>query len=183
MGGAYTALASDGSATYYNPAGLVGGLGTGLALSLPLYGYIDRVIPRALSLPPLVARLTSRTFVSVPSTFVLSQRFGKPDEHGILPDAVAWSILVPYYTTYNGQSSVSDSVTSRVESVQNQDQTLWIGPSYAHRVNAKVGIGLSMFLATARTRRRRKLGPAQQIGDSQSGSIQESSDPVGLAAF
>ena len=64
MGGAFTGLATDGSAAFYNPAGLVLGTGTELSLSTSVYGVTrDKIAGSQAIQPP--------TFLAFPATFVL----------------------------------------------------------------------------------------------------------------
>src|SRR5262245_19363099 len=64
MGGAFTGLATDTSAAYYNPAGLAFKSGLELSLSTSVYGVSrDRILGSEAPQPP--------TFIAFPSTFVL----------------------------------------------------------------------------------------------------------------
>lgn len=138
MGGAFAGLATDGSAAFHNPAGLVLSSGTELSLSTSVYGIARDNIDGS-------DAIQAPTFLAFPATFVLvkSPPWVK-DKSGSPSQRYALSILVTDFTKVARQGLTADSQ----ELFKATDTTTYTGLSYAWRVNERFSIGTSAWLVS-----------------------------------
>jgi hypothetical protein len=133
LGGAFTALASDGSAIYYNPAGLVLGSGTELSLSTSVYSVArDRTD----------GDQGAASFRAFPSTFALVKtpfwaRATQDPRH-----RYGVTILV----TESSRTSRQVFGVTDARSYVAMDETTQYGAGYAYRPHPSFSIGLSGFV-------------------------------------
>ena len=148
IGGAFTAIADDASAAFYNPAGLAL-MGTlAISGSLSIYGFERREVDGAYT-----TRLGSADFVqSDTPTFPLSvglvRKFGRKQDDGARNHALAFSTVIPYQgaTTYRGD--LDDGTLFDHIRIREADRWIWVGPSYAYRLHPRLAVGLTAYLAT-----------------------------------
>jgi hypothetical protein len=136
LGGAFTALTGDSSATpFYNPAATVLMEGNSLSATVNVYNKYETELGVGSSNPneaPL--RVNRGFFRSLPSSSgtVLSY-----------PSfAFGLSILVPDYEFYSGQirgDATSDSFVSFV------DESLWVGGTFSTRLTETDSVGVSLY--------------------------------------
>jgi long-chain fatty acid transport protein len=175
MGGAFTAVADDASAAFYNPAGLAQIKSGSLSGSLSVYGYERRVLHNGFqtsygnagdcsdSPSSASGRVCTRDFdhEDYPTRAIgggVVKRFGKRGPDRQRPFAFAFSTYVPFQSSYtyrvayrvdNPFPYYPEVVSSdRNLSISEEDKTIWVGPSLAYRVNADLSFGLSGFLST-----------------------------------
>ncbi|MHB1843699.1 MAG: hypothetical protein ACYCWW_02540 [Deltaproteobacteria bacterium] len=153
MGGAYTAIANDPSATYYNPAGLVETAASTLSASLSFYGFQQGSIQQALT-PPQGSSFTgslshgaSAAFsqmTTVPGLAGSVNGIGKKDEKGRYAQAWGLSVMMldAQSSTFNQTSFGPNSLQDLSQTLL--DQTVWIGLGYARRESETLELGLSV---------------------------------------
>lgn len=151
LGGAFTALGDDGSAAYYNPAGLADARDESLSLGASLYGFVSEERERSAG-----DSSRSSALVAYPTAAIwVSQLLaGELDSTGRTQAAV--SILTPSSRVVRrGDSLITQlpastvpgySVTSlnRRELVA-EDESLWAGVSFATKPTRYLSIGASLF--------------------------------------
>jgi long-chain fatty acid transport protein len=156
MGGAFTAIANDPTASFYNPGGLAMTPAASISASLNLYGVEHRIVHGGfaswISGEPASVDLEATAYPTIPTTFGVLRAFGEEFADGSRRHAVAFSMLIPDQTSYSYGGSVGRSGESDLDvlSLSETDRTLWVGPSYAIRVSTDLALGLSAFL-TMRT--------------------------------
>ena len=148
LGGAYTAIASDPSGGWYNPAGIVDVRNTSLSLSANLYGIQDSSSGETDFFDPEDA--ISKLSV-VPSSAGFVQALGRTDMHGKRPYAIGMTLVVPSYRKFSvsEEGSYNDPALGLVKSGYNRsytDSTLWAGFLGAMRMGAFMSMGVSLFL-------------------------------------
>src|SRR5688500_15009050 len=136
MGGAFTGLADDPSAAFYNPAGL-GHLSTGaLSGSLSVNAYNSHVVSNGFATGLGTADLVHDDDPSVPIYAAAVYKFGPRDETDTRRHAVALSTLHPsqrrlsYLASISGIDAFGLAVDNFLRITQVEDMTWW-GPSYA----------------------------------------------------
>ena len=153
MGGAYTALADDPSATYYNPAGLVNAKNSTLSASLSVYGFQQGAIQQALAPPSgssfagslehgVTAAFSQLT--TIPGLAGSVTGIGKKDDHGRFKQAWGLSVMVldDDENTFNQNARGPNVLQDLSQTVI--DQTTWIGLGYAYRPTDALSVGLSL---------------------------------------
>jgi hypothetical protein len=153
MGGAFTAVASDPTASFYNPGGLATTPSSSVSASLNLYGVEHRVVQGGLVSyiggEPAAADLEATAYPTIPTTFGVLRTFGEQFPDGTRRHALAFSMLIPDQTSYSYDASVGTSGESDLDvfHLSETDRTLWIGPSYAIRITPELAVGVSAFVA------------------------------------
>lgn len=165
IGGAFTALADDAAAAFYNPAGLALIGRSSISGSLSVYGFERREIDGAYN-----TALGSDDFVhedtpTFPISVGLVRKFGRKQDDGIRNHAFAFSTVIPYQgsTTYKGD--LSDGALFDHVRIVEENRWLWVGPSYAYRFNPRLAVGLTAYLAT------RELSHAFDRSSAEAGEI------------
>jgi long-chain fatty acid transport protein len=138
MGGAFTGLANDGAAAYYNPAGLVLGTGTELSLSTSVYGIArDDVAGSQAAQPP--------AFLAFPATFVLVKTpFWVKDGDPSPRHRYGLAILITDFTKIARQGLTA----TNEELFKATDTTTYFGLSYAYRISDRLSVGSSAWLVS-----------------------------------
>jgi long-chain fatty acid transport protein len=153
MGGAFTAVASDPTASFYNPGGLATTPSSSVSASLNLYGVEHRVVKGGLlsyiSGEPATADLEATAYPTIPTTFGVLRTFGEQFPDGTRRHALAFSMLIPDQTSYAYDATVGTSGETDLDvfHLSETDRTLWIGPSYAVRITPDLAVGVSAFVA------------------------------------
>ena len=138
MGGAFTGLANDGSAAFYNPAGLVLGTGTELSLSTSVYGVARDDIAGSQAIQP-------PTFLAFPATFVLVKTpFWVKDGDPSPRHRYGIAILITDFTKIARQGLAAQNE----ELFKATDTTTYFGLSYAYRVSDRFSLGTSVWLVS-----------------------------------
>lgn len=148
MGGAFTAIANDPSAGFYNPAGFATAEGLQVGLGLTVYGLEFRQLEQGLYRPEGSVNLERLEFLIFPSTAGVAARFGPRDRTGKPVLGAGFSILMPQRSQIRFRSSLeSFLVNNRRQAsyiLHRDDQTFMAGPSFAGRIGP-VSIGVSAF--------------------------------------
>jgi long-subunit fatty acid transport protein len=137
LGNAGVGRANDTGAVYYNPAGLAELEAGRISVSGAVYMSVSTHYETYLHLDNTDVPFDASGFVTIPSTYVATRRFGDW--------TCALSVLVPQslelnnrlpFMTPNGQGNI---VYSQSDSEQ------WIGLSAAHKLDERWSIGVTVF--------------------------------------
>lgn len=146
LGGAYTGIADDPSAMYYNPAGAVKGGRFQLLGSLSSFVYTRQTIENGFS-----SRITEEDFVS-DSTSTLPHfvgtvvKFGK-EAFGDRRYSLGFSSLQVQRERFNvGFSDLQEDGSADLR-LSNDYQMRWWGFAFAMQATESVSVGLSAFLS------------------------------------
>jgi hypothetical protein len=140
MGGAYTALADDGSGAWYNPGGVAFSLRSQLSATASMYGLARASFDDALDVGTTRHDLQATTLNTFPTTTTGVYRLGEPRPEG--GDVLAIGVFVPDALTLEAR----DQVLAQANAVyySNQVQTVWVGGTFAHRWG-RLGLGATVF--------------------------------------
>jgi long-chain fatty acid transport protein len=140
MGGAFTALADDGSGPYYNPGGLAFADRSMLSLSASVYGIVRGSQEDGLGDGHDFGYSSLNVFPVSTSSIT---KFGTADTSGGAPNAVALSVFVPDAKLIDARDTLGSSGNAVL--VGGQVQTIWAGVTYGRRLN-RLGIGAGAFV-------------------------------------
>ncbi|MCB9643703.1 MAG: hypothetical protein H6728_11575 [Myxococcales bacterium] len=149
MGGAFTAVADDPTASFYNPAGLSQLKRLQLEVSLPVYGLEYRVRHKGLKLFNSDASTDIRhlTLTSIPASIGIATLFGPKDKSGRPVWGAGLSILVPWQSKEHFEEGLDAGTAGQVMYLlQREQQVLLIGPSISRRFGT-LSLGVSLYYA------------------------------------
>ena len=140
MGGAFTALADDGSGAYYNPGGLAFTRSSSLSFSLNVYGVAGGTVKDALGDGHDFVYRDLNVF---PVATAGIKKLGEVDpEVGVPRHTLFFSVFVPDGLTTDDRDQLGSSANAYFS--RRSNQTLWIGGGYAIRLG-RVGIGVGAY--------------------------------------
>ncbi len=159
FGGAFTAVADDPSAAFYNPAGLVTTSDSALSASLTLNAFDRQTIKRGYRTPLGAHDLKHDSDPSLPVSGGFLKRLGKRDKSGERGHAIGLSTYAIDQRSLSFDVETLDAARTGIAtlSVDRSSRTLWNGLSYAYRVSEVLSLGMSGFLSTTRTHYREEL--------------------------
>ncbi len=172
MGGAYTGIANDPSATYYNPAGIMSGGRFQLLGSLSSLVFTRRTIDGAFDAEAIDSSFKSTGTTTLPHFIGTVVKMGK-EKFGDRQFAVAFSSLeVAREGLGVGFTEVQPegSVDLRLGSYYNMR---WWGLSFGAQVRRKVSVGLSAFLS------RQRGNYDEDLGLAGGGTLEPTGERVG----
>jgi hypothetical protein len=141
MGGAFTALADDGSGGYYNPGGLAFVRASSLSFSLNAYGLVGGRVTDALGDGQDFPYQDMNVF---PVATAGIKKLGEPElETGVAKHTLFFSVFLPDGLYTDDRDQLGESANAYFS--QRSNQTLWIGGGYAHRLG-RVGIGVGGYV-------------------------------------
>ena len=149
LGGAFTGVADDASAAYFNPAGLALTGRLGLAASLTVNSWERFDLDRAFDQPDVTAKLTTKTARTVPVFLGAGFGFGPTDVYGRRRFAVAISALDPILSAGDARLTLQSDPSALTDSYSYStgDRATWYGISFAGRINLEQSIGASLYLS------------------------------------
>jgi hypothetical protein len=140
MGGAFTALADDGSGPYYNPGGVAFARASSVSLAISVYGLAGGSISNALGLGHDFNYSDLQIF---PVDTAAIQKLGAKDpETGVTPHTLFFSVIIPDAITRDDRDQLGASANAFLSS--GHAQTVWIGGGYARRLGP-FGIGAGVY--------------------------------------
>ena len=152
LGGAYTGVADDGSAAYFNPGGLVLESNFGIAGGLTIVAWERVELRRVFTEPDVAVSPRSRQTRTVPIFISAVVKFGKRDGTGERRYALAYSVVEPSFSNNSfGVKPLREPVQlSDTYSINQSDRSTWYGASFAARIVKNHSLGLSLYVATRR---------------------------------
>jgi hypothetical protein len=171
FGGAFTGLADDPSAAYYNPAGLVWTGDSALSASLTLNAFDRQTIDQGYRTEMGSTDLRHSSQPSLPSSVAFLKRLGKRRSDGERAHAIGISTFVIESRTLGFDVEIQEQPGADIAtlSVDRNQRTAWQGVSYAYRASRRLSFGFSGFLSLTRNQYREeliqtRLGPAAGNG-------------------
>lgn len=158
MGGAYTALANDSTALWYNPAGLARISDISMNVSANTYSYMKTKTPGFIELPKQgggteSVDLEQSDFSVIGSTLILGKKLGNRQ-------AISFGLLVPYQDTLLGTLKAKEVIgpSNDIENFQDELSTVsaytlaMLGYGLKARENLNVGasVGFGYYQGTTR---------------------------------
>jgi len=172
LGGAYTGIASDPSATYYNPAGLVTGGRFQLMGSLLSIVFTRRTVDNAFESTDIESDFTSTKTTTLPSFIGTVVKFG-PKRFGDYQFAVAYSTFEVAREGFGERVSQIQEPTSLDLRLDNSYKDRWYGISFAAQVKKNVSLGLTVFLA------KQNGNYSEDVGLASGGTFNENGQRIG----
>jgi len=149
LGGAFTGVADDASAAYFNAAGLALGPTVGIAGGLTINAWERFDLRRAFDQPDGTVDATTKRGRTVPIFVGAAIKLGPKDASGQKKFTLAVSVLEPIF--FSGgvflRSTSEPLALSDTYEVLETDRATWYGFSFASRLNLKQSIGGSIYLS------------------------------------
>jgi long-chain fatty acid transport protein len=139
MGGAFTALADDGSGPFYNPGGLAFVERSQLSLSGSVYGVVSGKFEDALGTAG--RHFNYSNLNTFPTTTAAVWKIGGPGPSE-RSNVLAVSVFVPDAITIDDRTTIDTRENAFF--LGKQSQTVWAGVTYARRMG-RLGFGASLF--------------------------------------
>ncbi|MGB5813168.1 MAG: hypothetical protein WBG86_21720 [Polyangiales bacterium] len=165
LGGAFTGVADDPSATYYNPAGIVRGGRFGLLGSFSSLVFSRRKISDAFTAPGQEETFTSKNSTSLPRFVGTTVKMGPKkfgDDHRF---AVGYSTVEVARNRTNvgvAQNNAAATLDLRVDS---DYASRWYGISFAAEATKRSSVGFTIFLSD------QSLGYDENLGIATGGTF------------
>ena len=152
LAGAFTAIADDSSATWYNPAGLSETSYSSFSLTAAVYGFANQED----TLLPGGRAADDSTFITYPSTAAWIQKMRDGDRQGVGRLQLAAAILSPRNNVARrrlalalpprgGSEPRSLAQSDLLEVRLFEDEELWAGLSAAYKPLPWLSVGVSVF--------------------------------------
>ena len=149
IGGAFTGVASDPSATYYNPAGIMRGGRFQLLGSFSSLVFSKRKVKNAFDSPNLDADFSSKRTTTIPRFIGTVVKFGR-QRFGDHQFALAYSTLEVDRNEFNAGSIQIETDSSLDLGLTNDYRSRWYGVSFAAQATEKTALGFTAFVAQQR---------------------------------
>ncbi len=149
LGGAFTGVADDVSAAFYNPAGLALGGEVGIAAGLSINAWEREDLERAFSQPDGEATATTKTSRTVPIFVGAAIKFGARDRYGDRKYVLGISVAEPIFSTGGSFLKFRTDPLELSDSyrVASNDRGTWYGLSFAGKLKRKHSLGASVYLS------------------------------------
>ncbi len=171
MGGAFTGIASDPSATYYNPAGIMIGGRFQLMGSLTSLVFTRKTVDDGFSFESANQDFKSTGTTSLPSFVGTVVKFGR-QRFGDHQFALAYSTFEVSREAFGtGASQLSDNISLDLR-LSTSFRDRWYGISFAAQTTKKLSLGFTAFLAQQRS------DYTEDIGVAVAGTIGENGQRV-----
>ena len=172
LGGAYTGISDDPSATYYNPGGLTQGGRFQLLGSLMSIVFTRQTIDKGFDSPNVDSDFTSKGTTTLPHFIGTVVRFGKK-KFGDFRYAIAYSSFQIDRNDFGvGISEIETESTVDLR-LGNSYTMRWWGVSFGMQATEKVSVGISVFLSSQRG------NYSEDIGLSAGGTVDANGLRVG----
>jgi long-subunit fatty acid transport protein len=150
LGGAFTGVADDVSAAYFNPAGLSLGGTVGIAAGLSINAWEREDLRRAFGQPESSAvTATTKTSRTLPIFVGAVVKFGPKTRDGERRHALGISVVEPIFEAGGVTLKFRTEPVNLSDSyrVTTGDRGTWYGVSFASRLKRKHSIGASLYLS------------------------------------
>ncbi|MFW2386901.1 MAG: hypothetical protein ACN4G0_01085 [Polyangiales bacterium] len=172
MGGAFTGIASDPSATYYNPAGIMIGGRFQLMGSLSSIVFTRRTVDGGFNSPRVREDFESKQTTTLPSFVGTVVQFGRK-RFGDHQFALAYSTFELNRQQFGaGATDIADEESLDLR-LGDSFRSRWYGISFAAQATRNVSLGLTAFLA------QQNGDYSEDIGLSGGGTVQPNGQRVG----
>lgn len=157
LGGAFTGVADDASATYFNPAGMALGGNFGLSAGLSVNAWERFDLKRAFRQPDGTSSATTKTNRNVPIFVGAGLKFGPKNSYGEKKYALGVSVVEPIFFAGGAFLKSSSPEIALVDTYEAafKDRATWYGLSFAGRINRRHSLGAALHLSA------RKLNHAE----------------------
>jgi len=172
LGGAFTGVASDPSATYYNPAGIMSGGRFQLLGSFSSLVFIREKTENAFDSSAVDADFTSKRTATIPRFIGTVVKFGRK-RFGDHQFALAYSTLEVDRNEFNASSIQIEPASSLDLRLSNDYNSRWYGVSFAAQATKKTSLGFTVFVAQQRG------FYSEDIGIATGGTLDEAGLRVG----
>jgi len=149
LGGAFTGIADDPSATYYNPAGMMAGGRFQLLGSLASLVFTRNTVEDAFDAPNVEATFTSKSTTTLPRFIGTVVKVGRK-RFGDHQFALGYSTLEVARDHFGERVTQNGAASSLDLRLNRKYRNRWYGMSFAARVAQKVSVGLSAFVSQQR---------------------------------
>jgi len=149
IGGAFTGVASDPSATYYNPAGIMSGGRFQLLGSFSSLVFARKKIENGFESPAIEADFTSKRTSTIPRFIGTVVKFGRK-RFGDHQFALGYSTLEVDRSEFNASSIQIEPASSLDLRMNNDYSSRWYGVSFAAQATKKTALGFTAFVAQQR---------------------------------
>ena len=141
LGGAFTALADDGSGPFYNPGGIAFVSRSQLSVAGSVYGVVSGTYVDALTVGQGRHDFSYRNLNTFPTATAGVWKLGG-DGARDRADVLSLGVFVPDAINVDARDQILSSENAVM--LVNQVQTVWVGLTYARRMG-RVGIGATVF--------------------------------------
>lgn len=172
LGGAFAGVASDPSATYHNPAGIMSGGRFQLLGSFTSLVFIREKVENAFGSPNANADFVSKRTSTIPRFIGTVVKFGRK-RFGDHQFALAYSTLEVDRNEFNAGSIQSESASSLDLRLTNTYSSRWYGVSFAAQATKRTSLGFTAFVAQQRG------SYSEDIGIAVGGALDETGLRVG----
>ena len=172
LGGAFTGVANDPSAMYYNPAGITEGGRFQLLGSLASLVFNRRTVDDGFNSPVAEADFKSTGTTTLPRFIGTAIKFGR-QRFGDHQFAIGFSTLEVARERFGVGLSELDPASTLDLRISSDYVMRWWGTSFAARVKENVSLGLSAYVS------RQKTGYSEDIGLAVGGMLDDSGLRVG----
>ena len=172
LGGAFAGVASDPSAAYHNPAGIMSGGRFQLLGSFTSLVFIREKVDNAFGSPSVDADFVSKRTSTLPRFIGTVVKFGRK-RFGDHQFALAYSTLEVDRNEFNAGSIQSESASSLDLRLSNNYNSRWYGVSFAAHATKKTSLGFTAFVAQQRG------FYSEDIGIATGGALDETGLRVG----
>ena len=166
MGGAYSGIANDPSAAYYNPGGLLEGGRFQILGSLSSIVFVRQKIENAFDSPFIDSDFESTSTTTLPHFIGTVIKFGKK-QYGDHRYSVAYSSFEVGRERLNVGFSRIEPEASADLSISEDYRMRWWGVSFAMRLRRNVAVGITGFLSSQNS------GYGENIGLASGGTVDE----------
>jgi len=173
LGGAFTGVADDASAAFYNPGGLLLDATTGIAGGLTINAWDRFELDNALENPDGVAKSTATAGRTIPLFIGALVKFGPENVFKQKKFALALSVVEPIFNRDDDYLELpSDPIElTTTYTIAVNDRATWYGLSFASRIHLRHMIGTSLYLSVRRLNQ-------SELGLALGGGTQIATDPA-----
>lgn len=152
LGGAFTGVADDASAAFYNPGGLLLDATTGIAGGLTINAWDKLEVDDALRNPDGVASSNATGGRTIPLFIGALVKFGPENVFQQKKFALALSVVEPNFSREGDFIELpSDPIElTTTYTITANDRATWYGLSFASRIDLKQMLGATLYLSVRR---------------------------------
>ena len=152
LGGAFTGVASDVSAAYFNPAGLALNQNLGIAAGLTINAWDRLKLDGFYQQPDTDVSVSTKANRTVPVFVAAAVKIGRSDEDGNKRYALALSVVEPIFSSGGAFLTIKQELLELSDSYRftELDRATFYGLSFAARINSKQSAGVSLYLSVRR---------------------------------